>query len=296
MKLSKKTSLEHTSLENKVNEMIDKMEKKDKYKKVMVTSDYHIPYMNKDSYEIMKGYAKDYKPDIFVINGDLIDLYSVSKFDKSPDRKFKVNDEVTQAKHILKNLRSSLGKNVEMYYLEGNHENRLQKWLWRNPEMDGLEALKIPELLKLKKYDINWIGVDSDYWSVTTGHLRTGNTIVMHGDARLNGASLSKYAGYSVKNTMLNGLQSNVVIGHNHRLAQINHRTANSLLQGAESGCLCQLTGFANWQNGFVTYELVNNEMVNLRTHLIKDNKMYEQGFVYENMEVAKKRHARKRK
>ena len=285
MKVSKKTRLE-----DKVNEMIEK------YKKVMVTSDYHIPYQNNDAVEITKRFAKDYKPDVFVINGDFLDLYRVSKFDKDPERKYTVADEISKGRRLLKALRKTLGSKTEMYFLEGNHENRMQKFLWRNPELDGLSDLKVENLLRLKDYGIKYIGVDHDYWSTLTGHLKTGDTLIMHGDARLNGASLSKYAGYSVKNTMLGGVQQNVIIGHNHRLAQIHHRTPYALLKGAEGGCLCKLPGNVNWQNGFVTYELIGDKMVNLRTHLIEDNKLYNNDWVYESVNLEKTRRAKRKK
>jgi predicted phosphodiesterase len=235
-------------------EEIVKMDNKNK--RVMITSDYHIPYMDDKAYMVMRDFAKDYKPDHFVINGDFVDFYNLSTFDKSPDRKYGVVDEVRMARDVLGDLSKTLKSSCKKYFLEGNHENRLQKYLWKNPELEGLEELKLDRLLRFQESGFKYVNVNSDYWKTETGHLKLGNTIIMHGDNRLNGASTSKYSGYSVKNTMMGGTQMNTVVGHVHRLAMVYLSTPYDNFVGLESGCLCQRTGTANWQQGFVTFEL----------------------------------------
>jgi len=94
---------------------------------------------------------------------------------------------------------------------------------------------------------------------------------------------LSKYSGYSVKNTMLNGLRQNVIIGHCHRLAKIYHTTNYGTLTGMECGCLCDLTGTANWQQGFVTFELVKKEMVNPMVYKIDNGLLYANNKVFKS-------------
>jgi len=46
-----------------------------KKEKVMVTSDYHIPFIDNKAYSVMREFAKDYKPSHFIINGDFVDFY-----------------------------------------------------------------------------------------------------------------------------------------------------------------------------------------------------------------------------
>jgi hypothetical protein len=45
------------------------------------------------------------------------------------------------------------------------------------------------------------------------GTIKQGNAIIMHGDSKLNGASTSKYSGYSAKNTMLGGINESIIMG-----------------------------------------------------------------------------------
>jgi len=242
--------------------------------KIMVTGDYHIPFMDKNAYRIMTNFAQDYKPDVFIINGDFLDMYSISTFDKNPERKISVPEEIRQGKEVLTELRKNLGKKCKIYFLEGNHENRLQRYLWRNPELEGLEELKLDHLLHSKEKDINYIKVTRDYWKQDNGHLKIGkNIVVMHGDNRLNGASTSKYSGYSVKNTMMN-LQTNVIMGHIHRLALVYHTTPYGDMIGIEGGCLCQQAGTANWQQGFVTFRVSNGKLVNPQLYNINNGKL----------------------
>ena len=249
-------------------------------KKVMITSDYHIPYMDGKAYSAMKSYAKAYKPNHFVINGDFLDFYSVSKFDRSPERKESVQIEVDQGNRILDDIVDMLPKGCKMYYLEGNHETRLKNYLWRNPELYGMDALKIENLLQLKRRGIKFIGSDPDYWKNDNGHLEMGDMLIMHGDNRLNGASTSKYAGYSSKNTVVT-MMSSIAMGHVHRLALNYLRTPKGNLVGMEVGMLAQHTGTANWAQGFGTFELYRGKSQNHRIHQINNGKLYVDGTLY---------------
>lgn len=263
-----------------LEEMVDEMD--EKYKRVMVTGDYHIPFMDKQAYDVMKTYARMYKPDVFVINGDLLDFYGISKFDKNPERGTRVKEEIDLGRKCIQDLRKTLPKDTEIYLTGANHEGRFQKYLWSHaPELYGVEGLTVEEQLKLSESGVKFVRADNDYWKDDTGHLKLGNVLIMHGDNRLNGASTSKYSGYSVKNTMLGGLQQNVIMGHVHRLGQIYHSTPYGTLVGLEGGCLCKLSGTANWQQGFVTFELHNGKLVNPELVNINKGKIYKNGRVY---------------
>jgi len=267
-------------IQKKATKKVIHLDDKIGFKKNLIISDLHIPYEDKDALNILYQYGKSYKPDNIVINGDMLDFYRLSTFDQSPDRKDSIPDEIEKGKEFLKTLRSKF-KTSKIYFIEGNHEQRLQRYLWRNPELHGLDALKLDNLLDFKEHKIDYIRVDGDYWGKDTGHLKLRDAIIMHGDSRLNGASASKHAGYSASNTM-RGIQQSVVIGHIHRLAIVNQRTPYGEMTSAEAGCLCQIPGNANWQQGFVTFETFKNKNHNFRTYkiekgvLIVDGKKYD--------------------
>jgi len=267
------------NLEALVKNEVEKMGK-EVYKKIMVTSDYHIPFEDKKAVNVMLKYAKHYKPNVFVINGDFIDAYQISKYDKNPDRKESLQDEITMANDYLDKINKNLPKKTEKHFLLGNHEMRITSYLWRHPELYGMKILKTENLLDLKNKGWKYKTGSYDYWKNDNGHLQLGEVLIMHGDNRLNGASTSKYAGYSAKNTMYS-LQKSVVLGHTHRMAIVNHTSPYNRLYGIEGGHLSQPTGTANWQQGFVTFELYKGKMINPRLHYIHDGKIYEDGKVY---------------
>ena len=250
----------------------DKMEER-KGKKYMIIGDIHCPFQDTKAMNIFYKFANMYKPDELIINGDLIDFYNISRFDKNPSRKEDLKHEIQVTHKVLDNIRKVLPK-AKIVYLEGNHEYRLQNLVWRNPELNGLDALSIENLLNLNDYKIKFIGCDGDYWKNTSGHYKVNDLFVMHGDNRLNGASTSKYSGYSAKNTMM-GIQNSVAINHVHRLAMVYHTTPYGNLIGLECGCLCQPTGTANWQQGFVTFESYKGKNYNYQLHHIKDELIY---------------------
>jgi len=248
--------------------------------KVLVVSDIHIPYQDNKAVNIMHQFSKDYKPNKIYINGDLVDFYRLSTFDQDPDRKFTVAEEIYQARIFLSDLRKN-NKDAKITLLHGNHENRLQRYMWTNPELSGLDSLRLDKLLDLSKYGIKEIKADRDYWSKATGHVKQGDALIMHGDNRLNGASTSKYAGYSAKNTMLNGSNQSVIMGHIHRGAIIHHSTPYKTLTGVEAGCLCKIPGTANWQQGFVTFETIKGKNHNYKFHHIEKGILYEDSKTY---------------
>lgn len=266
--------------------IIRKKGRKNKALKVMVTSDYHIPFMDIGAYEIMKQKVKDYRPDVFVINGDFLDCYTLSFFDKNPSRKQTFNDEIELGKKYLQDIRSTLPKSSKLYLIAGNHENRLEKNLWKNPETYEVmsQYANLPILLNLQKNKVDFIGVNSDYWKNDNGHLEIGDMLIMHGDNRLNGASTSKYSGYSAKNTV-STMGTNVTIGHCHRLALHYSTTPYRDMIGIEGGMLAMHTGTANWQQGFVTFESLDNKTINPRLYHIhkqgQERVMYDNGKIY---------------
>jgi predicted phosphodiesterase len=246
----------------------------------MITSDYHIPFLDESSYELMKYVAKEYKPDKFIINGDFVDFYTISKFDQNPERKHTLQDERVEAQRRLYDLRKSLPK-ADIIYIEGNHETRLQKYLWAHKELYSLPELNLQNFLGLKEAGIKFIGVDNDYWKQTSGHYVIGDMVISHGDNRTNGFATSQYSGYSAKNSMYK-MNKSILMGHTHRLALVYHSTPFADLVGIEGGCLCQDNGTANWQKGFITFETDNKETFNHKIYRIKDNKLQHNNYEYE--------------
>ena len=246
----------------------------------IIINDLHGIFVDKKALKTALNFIMDYRPDILVINGDLVDFYGLSRFDKNPERKLKIQDELDETIEILNDLRNAVGRSNPIIYIEGNHEVRLQRFIWTNPSLVGLKALQLPNMLELEKFNIQFIGVENDYWKATSGHYSLGNMLIMHGDCRLNGASSGKYSGYSVRNTMFN-MCSSVAMGHTHKLGMVFHRHPKGINVGLETGCLCQYSGVADWQQGFVSFESLNGEIVNPKIYNIHDGHLYTDKAIY---------------
>ena len=123
------------------------------YEQYVVIPDLHAPYHDEESVQTAINFVKYQKPDHVVFIGDVVDLYSVSSFDKNPKRANKLQDEYDCANEILTEFRKAAPK-AKMTYIEGNHEVRMKRYLWRHPELHGLRCLRLPQLLGLKELDI----------------------------------------------------------------------------------------------------------------------------------------------
>jgi hypothetical protein len=107
-------------------------------KLALLIPDCHIPYQNKKAYNLMIKIAKDLCPDEVVILGDYADFYSVSSHAKDPRVVNILIDEVAEVNKKLDELDEKF-PNAKKIYLEGNHENRLERYLVdRAPALFGV--------------------------------------------------------------------------------------------------------------------------------------------------------------
>lgn len=99
-------------------------------KRCIVLSDIHIPFQDVLSVETALEYADQIKPDIIVILGDLIDFYQISDFVKNP-RERDTKTEIEMTRKFLTELRRRF-PSADIYYKEGNHEKRLERYIIQN--------------------------------------------------------------------------------------------------------------------------------------------------------------------
>lgn len=208
----------------------------------MVLSDLHTPYHDMYAVELACKAAEIVRPTRLVIAGDLIDCYQLSRFDKDPKR---VTDnlqrELDKAGELLAMLRSAVGNNCCMAFLPGNHEQRLYKYLCRNPELASLRVLELPSLLGLAAH-----GIEYHEWEF----LPLKTLVVKHGDR------VRKWSGYTARAELENErFAVSTMTGHTHRLGShyVTHRTG--YVAGWENGCLCDVhpeyVRNPDWQQGF---------------------------------------------
>ena len=119
-------------------------------------SDIHIPYEDKESVRGVLNFIYKLKPEYLILGGDLMDFYELSRFDKSPERRGTLQLEIDRCRAYLQEMRKNLPK-TKMIFIEGNHENRLKRWLVSNPDVHSLRSLSVSSLLGLEELDIEYM-------------------------------------------------------------------------------------------------------------------------------------------
>ena len=220
--------------------------------KVIFPTDEHVPFQDNYARSVALQIAEDFKPDIRICGSDGIDFYSISRFDKNPLRQKGVSlqSDIDIWKETQREWTSAV-PNADPFFIVGNHEDRLRRYLWRHPELADLELLTLPSLLGLPSLGIPW---EKEKGLQANQELNLfDNLIIKHGSL------IRKHSAYSAKAALEQEFySSNVLIGHTHRGG--THYITNrwGTLFARECFCLCDLNPeymigkHPNWQQGIV--------------------------------------------
>lgn len=212
--------------------------------------DQHIPYHDRDCEQLTLGFIEKYKPGTIHLLGDLVDFYGISSHLRDPQRKTTVQADADAAFDYLSAIRSAAPK-AQIHLSEGNHEFRLQRYLWGHaPELSDLRALRVPTLLRLADLGLKWHPESAPY--------KQGHLWVKHGNR------LSSHSAYTAR-LELERVGASVIIGHTHR-AGVHYKTQfDGTIVGLENACLCKIDpsvhrythGPPNWQLAFTVAQFI---------------------------------------
>ena len=107
---------------------------------VAIMSDVHVPFHDPIAVECALQVIRDEKPATIYLNGDIVDFYMVSDFSKDPKRGISLQEEVDQTVDFLDTVRRAAPK-ARIVYIQGNHEDRLRRYLWKHSEIASLRSL-----------------------------------------------------------------------------------------------------------------------------------------------------------
>lgn len=217
-----------------------------------VLNDIHIPFEDASLLNAVLKALSDIKPEVIILNGDIMDCFAISRFQKSLEAdEGSFAAELREGRKFLAKLRGE-NPNADIIYVEGNHEFRLQKLMdelgmKERSKYDWLPSLvSMSKLLKLDEYNIYYVSGNGEAW------VEYGNTIIGH----FNRAN--KRAGATGNNLLLDKTGQNTVQGHIHRAAVV-HKTLgkNHHWWAVENPCITktQDAGYVNmpdWQQGFL--------------------------------------------
>lgn len=218
----------------------------------IVLPDVHFPFQDDELLEAWSDHLNDIEPDGIDIMGDLLDCYTLSRFDKNPARKIHLQDEIDQAVQFLDTLSHYAVVGCDIRYCEGNHENRLTRMLWgKSKELANLRNLTIPELLRLKKLGVKYYSPEKPY--------QIRGVWYLHGDIARK-CNWSMTCGGMGAKAVVQRVQGNVIMGHTHQMGDVFYHAWGGLREGAEVGCLCRfdleyIVGVPQWQQGWAVVE-----------------------------------------
>ena len=119
--------------------------------RAIIVNDLQIPFQDRATVEAVSHFWDDFAPDLEVYNGDIFDFYNISSFDKNPTRRFKLQDELDESFGWM-NSRAEANPSARRIFVEGNHEDRLRRFLWKfSSELSNLRALEFEELMHFEE-------------------------------------------------------------------------------------------------------------------------------------------------
>lgn len=209
--------------------------------RAMVMSDIHFPFHDPSALRIALAIVRKTRPDIIILNGDIIDNHAISRFPRPPIRRAGFHHEVRAVRILLHSLIRALRRfcpRAPILYLEGNHEERMEAFLTRVQELYDLPELRIPALYQLDglaTYLFNPRLPQSVHGRVQAEVDIGGVLIVTHGHKIRQSANTIHVArGLAIR------LHENIVVGHWHRNAfHIESTYRGQKIQAYVVGCLC---------------------------------------------------------
>ena len=219
------TSLRDKPLVNEIDEA------KREERSIVVTSDWHIPFQDKEALKLFLNFLYEYQPDELVLNGNINDMTSFSSHPRIRDLANVLHDGKSEREdwlNIARLLRQILPNSRIVYIGSQCHEGWLDNWVQSSPILVEDYNYSLPGWLKLDDYGIEY---EPEVYDV----LGNKELLVTHGTvARAKGGN-SAYATMEQEGT-------SIIQGHTHRLAQVFKTTSVGETVAVESGCLCNRT------------------------------------------------------
>ena len=211
--------------------------------RIMVLGDHHIPYEDRKTINAVYRAMDDYKPTTVVLLGDLVDFMHVSNWLKDKHDTDDIEKEREKAIRELELTRKHAPK-AKIYYVKGNHEERLEKYILQHAEdLYVLPELELKSLFMLDKLGIKYINQRYfKYRGILFSHMQR---------ALKNGTARNLVKDYGMT----------IVHAHTHR---IDYGRWNDL-EYIDIGCLCleqqpYLKKPSSFTQGFATVDIRGRE------------------------------------
>lgn len=227
-------------------------------KVALVIGDIHFGSESQETLDIFLKTVEEIRPETIILNGDTLDMFSISRYPKDVRTHTSLLDERIKYHNFLKvlhDITESYGTNI--YETNSNHSgDGVEGRYWRYLSERIGELATIPEIKEKLSYES--IFFPHEDWSrikLVDFVEIVPNFIVLHGDV------VSKVGGYSARKMLEKWWGISMIINHTHRFGASSQRVPaigsqqEKIIRVFENGCACDLSPCyvtaANWQNSF---------------------------------------------
>lgn len=224
----------------------------------VIANDVHGSMMDRAAVDAFLADLKDWNPDEIVLNGDIIEcggfLAAHHTLGYVAQTEYTLQDDIAAGNWLLDEIQKAAPRAV-IHYIEGNHEDRLERWIIdqtmrHSRESEFLRELIGPEaLLRLEDRGIKYYRRgEHQIEGLPPGWIKLGKIFFVHelgGGKNAASAAVGRTAG-------------NVVFAHTHQSDESTMVMPGvGLVKAWNPGCLCQRQPLwrhsnpTNWSHGY---------------------------------------------
>lgn len=240
--------------------------------------DLHVPYQDGRSLLAVEKLMTDYRFDGYIIIGDFLDFDCISSHNKNNLRAVegkRIHADYKVAGEILDRHQAiirSRNKDAKFIYIEGNHENRIERYVDANPALEGM--VEVPTCLEFGRRKIEWV----PFWSKGKVY-KVGKATFIHG----------RYTNDLHAKKHVHRYGCNIFYGHLHDVQTYSAEMMGegNTLVGQSLGCLCLSQKYMQgapdrWQQAFAIFEFLPSGNFNYNVIRIFDHRFIYAGKIYE--------------
>jgi predicted phosphodiesterase len=230
------------------------------HKKGLILNDIHFPYQDNEALTAALNYAKKEKPDFIFLNGDIIDVHSLSYFMKDP-RKKRFSEELQLLADFIETLHKQF--KCKIYFKFGNHEERYDSFLFQKAhELLGVEEFSLEAIIKKRIPKVEIIGVR--------------RTVVIAGLPFIHGHEFGRgiMAPVNAARGLFLQAKHSAVKGDCHTTSEhVEKDIMDKMMTTWSVGCLCGLTPYFavknKWNHGFAMIDIGGDRKYKFRNFRI---------------------------
>lgn len=252
---------------------------KNKIRKTVVAGDTQFPFQDDKAISLFIDFLKDYKPDTIILNGDIMDMFDLSDYDRSPFISEDFEFEVDEARRFFGKLRKASPK-AKIIWIYGNHEFRLVRYIYKNAKkLAWLPQLQLENIVKVKDFNVQVKKFRPEIAKYTHNFIEHEGFLIGHFNA------VKSAGGYTAKG-LVDKFGTNIIQSHTHRAGAHIKTNFHGIIEGYEIGSLCsQEPPYMNnpdWVLGWGVIEAFRNN-ASFYQIIIKDYKFIFNGKLYKN-------------